>query len=327
MAEEYVVTVLLFERFANVLTEEMNKLALKYPQLQISCFLDFNDFKESTHWGRTNILVLHFRKQSDVDETLQNNPIKWVHSITSGVDSYISSEIMKSMNIPLTSSKGAYDCGMAEWCMTVMLYFQKQMKVLFEQQNNHIYKLFHMPTLYGTTLVILGYGSIGKYVAKLAKGFGMRIIGIKQTASEPDEYADEIVETCRLHEFLPQADFLVMALPNIPSTENIIGAQQLYLMKKSAVLINVGRGANLDEDALIDALTNGNLKGAALDACKIEPIPQNSRLWDTSNIILSPHNCAVVSNVIELSSLCFEKHLLSFFDGNLKSTVDFNKGY
>ncbi|CAG9330584.1 unnamed protein product [Blepharisma stoltei] len=325
--ERHVVTVLIFERYGNQLLEEMGKIALKYPELQIACFLHFNDFKESNHWGNTDILVLHIRSQTELDESLANNPIKWVHSLSAGVDTIIHSELLRSMNIPLTNAKGAYDRGIAEWCITSMLYFQKNMQLLFEQQKNHSYKLFQMPTLYRTTLVILGYGSIGRYVAKLAKVFGMRIIGIKQTASEPDEYAEEIVEISRLHEFLPQADFFVMALPKHSLTVDIIGAKELSLLKNSAVLINVGRGINLDEGALIQALYTRTIRGAALDVFKNEPLSADSRLWDTPNILLTPHNCAVVDNVIELSVNVFEKHLKEFFEGSIKSSVDFNKGY
>jgi len=239
----------------------------------------------------------------------------------------IHSELLRFANIQLTNGKGAYDRGIAEWCITSMLYFQKNMQLLFEQQKIHSYKLFSMPTLYENTLVILGYGSIGRYVAKLAKAFEMRIIGIKQTASEPDEYAEEIVEISKLCEFLPQADYLVMALPQHSLTENIIGAKELSLMKNNAVLINVGRGNNLDEDALIHALNARTIRGAALDVFKNEPLSADSRLWEAPNLLLSPHNCAVVNNVIELSVNVFENHLNKFFEGSIKSTVDFSKGY
>lgn len=147
-----------------------------------------------------------------------------------------------------------------------------------DQQTQQVYKLVTMPSLHETTLLILGYGSIGRDVARIAKTFGMHVIGVKRNQESSDEFTDTIIGICELNEFLPQADFLIMALPNHPSVLNIVSTPELNLLKPSSILINVGRGNSLDEDALLEALNTKKIAGAALDVFKIEPILKTSPL-------------------------------------------------
>mmetsp|Transcript_14175 Transcript_14175/g.14243 ORF Transcript_14175/g.14243 Transcript_14175/m.14243 type:complete len:190 (+) Transcript_14175:242-811(+) len=187
-------------------------------------------------------------------------------------------EEFKASPVPLTSSRGAYNESLAEYCLAAILYFNKKILQLERQKQMKNYQAFLMPTLYQSTLVVLGYGSIGKSVAKIGKSFGMRVIGVKRTAAELDGVADEIVDTSKLNEVLPFADFLVMATPNHPTTYNLMSAPQFSLMKRSAVLVNIGRGSSINEDDLVDALNNEVIAGAALDVFKVEPLPESSPL-------------------------------------------------
>jgi phosphoglycerate dehydrogenase-like enzyme len=143
----------------------------------------------------------------------------------------------------------------------------------------------------GKTLVVLGYGDIGRAVAQRAVAFDMHIIGIKRRVeASSDEYASEIYPISELHSVLPRADYLAMALPLVADTINLIGAAELAMMPKTSFLINLGRGDSLDEDALNEALRADTIAGAALDVFKKEPLPDTSPLWTAPNCLISPHN-------------------------------------
>lgn len=186
--------------------------------------------------------------------------------------------MVQSADLIFTNSKGAFDKPLAEFCLGSMLYFSRNYERLTSQKNNKKFTIFPIETLEHKNLVILGYGSIGQEVAKHAKPFGLKITGIRRQPSENDLYTDEILGIDSLPIVLPQTDYLVMALPDHSSTRNAIGKDLIEIMKSSSVIINVGRGINLDETAIAEALYNGKIKGAALDAFKTEPLPEDSTL-------------------------------------------------
>ncbi|CAG9334411.1 unnamed protein product [Blepharisma stoltei] len=325
MEKNYVVSILVSKVYTHIFLN--STLAAKYPQLDFKCFSDMEEYRNSDHWRRTDILAVQFRSPDEFDEALSNNPIKWVHSFTAGVDAYMT-EYFKASPVPLTNARGAYNDSLAEYCLAAMLFFNKKFQQLEQQKQSKNYQVFLMPTLYQSTLVVLGYGSIGKSVARIGKNFGMRVIGVKRTATEPDGIADEIVDTSKLNEVLPSADFLVMAMPNHPTTYNLMSAPQFSLMKRSAALVNVGRGSSINEDDLAEALNNELIAGAALDVFKVEPLPESSPLWTAKNLIISPHNADMVEDLADLCIGCFEGHLKNFLSGQpFSSVVDKVKGY
>ncbi|CAG9331884.1 unnamed protein product [Blepharisma stoltei] len=326
MRARYIISALVSKTYSYIIPH-LQAFKSKYPDIKLETFDDLNQFQNSDHWGRTDVLCMLFCSSSTLNESLRSNPLKWVHSFTSGVDAYMTPEF-KSSPIPLTNSKGAYNDSLMEYVLASMLYFNKKFSILETQKSNKEYKPFLMPTLYGSTLVILGYGSIGKSIGKVGKSLGMKVIGVKRTATEPDEGADEIIETQRLHEVLPQADFLAMAMPNHPSAHNIMSMREFALMKKTAVLVNIGRGNSINEDDLANALNNDIIGGAALDVFKTEPLPLTSPLWTAKNLIISPHNADMVVDLAHLCVGCFENHLINFLSGKpFTSVVDKEKGY
>lgn len=140
----------------------------------------------------------------------------------------------------------------------------------------------------GATMVIMGLGEIGREVARKAKAFDMHVIGVSRaSAAEPP--IDEVVAREKLHEVLPRADVLLIAAPLDDTTRHSIGAAELALMKRTAILVNISRGALIDEKALIAALKSGQIAGAAADVTEIEPLPASSELWDLENFLLTPH--------------------------------------
>lgn len=318
---------ILFSKKYSYIVPYLRLCGAKYPQIKLECFESLDEFKQSDHWGKTDALGLLFRSSSDLDESLVNNPLKWVHSFTAGVDAYVT-PMMKGSHVPLTNSKGAYNESLTEYTFSIFLHFNKMIHLLENQKENKEYKAFIMPTLYRSTLLVLGYGSIGKSIARMGKNFGMNVLGVKRTVNEQDNVADRIIETSRLHEVLPEADFLAMAMPNHPSAHNIMSAREFSIMKPTSVIVNIGRGNSINEDDLAYALNNDIIAGAGLDVFKVEPLPVESALWTAKNLIISPHNADMVGDLANLSVGCFEGHLNKFLNSqDFDSIVDKHKGY
>ena len=299
-----------------------------YPEVEIYVFTSYEEMTSSEVWGRIDIFVPLLRSSQECDSVLQHNPIKWFHSASAGVDAYMTS-VMLNSSVPLTNAKGAFDQALTEYTIATMLYFNKCIPQLNKQKDAKHYHRFFMQSIYDKTLCVLGYGSIGRSVAKACKAaFGMKVIGIRRSGVLTDEYADEMYRPHDLMSVLPSADFLVMALPAHPETNNLIGEEQISHMKSSAVIINVGRGSTLDEDALADALKEHRLLGAALDVFKTEPIPSDSKLWECPRLLISPHNADMTEDYIDAAFRVLKDNLMCFLKGEpLLTVVDKQKGY
>jgi len=185
--------------------------------------------------------------------------------------------------VMFASSAGIHATPLAEWSIFGILAFTKSLPRLLEDKANKRWAE-HYPTdeLPGKNLLVVGMGSIGREVARLAEAFGMTVAGLRR--SDGPE---------RLRELIPGADAIVVAVPLTDETRGLIDRQTIALMKQDAIFVNVGRGAVVDEQALIDALRSGRLRGAALDVFAEEPLPAASPLWTLDNVIVSPHTAAL----------------------------------
>lgn len=170
-----------------------------------------------------------------------------------------------------------------------------------------------MAELSGATLVVVGLGAIGTEVARVAKALGMRTIGINRGGRSDSPDVDAVHRSDRLLDLLPQADAVVVTSPLTNETRGMLGAQALQCMKPGAVLVNVGRGAVIDEQALVQALREDKLSGAALDVFATEPLPAESPLWDLPNVLISPHTAAL--------SLRENEHVVHLFVKNLRRYI------
>jgi len=185
--------------------------------------------------------------------------------------------------VAFASSAGIHATPLAEWSLFGILAFSKDLpRLLDDKANKHWAEHYPTEELPGKTLLVVGMGSIGREVARLAEAFGMRVDGIRRADGQG-----------RLHELMPDADAVVVALPLTDETRGMIDAETIALMKRGAIFVNVGRGAVVDEEALVDALRSGHLRGAALDVFAEEPLPESSPLWELDNVIVSPHTAAL----------------------------------
>ncbi len=220
--------------------------------------------------------------------TSQLSTPRWAHTEDAGTDGPFY-DAMRAKQAMLTHSPGANAPEVAEFAFSFILWSAKRLGDFRDQQRAHEWQLLDLDSLSDKTIVIVGLGAIGSHIARYAKGFGMRVLGLRQSATGV-EHVDQQGTLSDLHTFLPDADFVVLALPLTPQTQGLIGKAELDLMKPTATLVNIARGAIADMAAVRDALTSGQLRHVCLDVLPTEPWPQDDPLWDVPNLFFTPHN-------------------------------------
>ena len=217
--------------------------------------------------------------------------LRWVQTTTVGVDHVVPPALLAAEHLVLTRIKGPPGPLMAEHAVLLMLALSRNLPAYLDNQRQHIWRREGQDwlPLHGQTVAILGVGSGGGNLARVCKtGFGMTVLGMTRTSREIP-HVDRVFGRTELGAVLPEADFVVLCLPNTPDTRHIIDAAALHAMKPTACLINVSRGALIEEDALITAMRAGRIAGAGLDVATVNPIPVDSPLWDLPNTIITPH--------------------------------------
>ena len=260
--------------------------------------------------------------------------LKWVHSTSAGVGQLMYPELRNS-GVVVTNASGIFSVPMAEHIIGLILALARNFPDTVRQQEKAIWsqqdlwdKPQHLAEVNGTLLLIVGYGSIGREVAKRAQALGMRVWGVTRSGKGDATHAEKIVTSAELHNVLPQADYVLLCAPETSETNSLIGVQQLTQMKRGARIINVGRGSLLDEAALISALETGALGGAALDVAQTEPLPASSPLWHAPNLFITPHTSALSDRLWHRETAMLVDLLERWFDGrDLFNQVDLHRGY
>ncbi len=260
--------------------------------------------------------------------------LKWIHATAAGVDQLLRHDIA-SAGITLTNSRGVMTTPMAEHTLGLILALARRFPSASRFQaekewgQQQIWDETPWPMeVSGKTLLIVGYGAIGQALAVRARALQMRIAGVKRDPSQGAEHADSVHPVAELNSVLPQADFVVLAAPVTPETEGAFGREQFAAMKKSAYFINVGRGTLVDTPALIDALEQDEIGGAALDVTEQEPLPGDHPLWRAPNIFITPHLSAVSERLWERQRDLLLENLDRWFRGEpLVNVVDQKRGY
>jgi phosphoglycerate dehydrogenase-like enzyme len=235
--------------------------------------------------------------------------LAFIQSISAGTDQY-SRDALGAAGIRVASAQGVNERAVAEHAIALILAMARQIPEARDNQTTRKWRGMigdiskREDELGGKTLVIAGLGRIGSRLATLAKAFDMRVIATRRDPSKGAGAADRVVGEDGLLSVLPQADFVALTCPLTPDTENLIDAKALAAMKPSAYLINVARGKVVNEPALVEALSQKRIAGAALDCVWEEPLPAASGLWDVPNVLLTPHTAGETrryeDNVIDL---------------------------
>jgi len=218
---------------------------------------------------------------------------RWVHSRSAGVESTLFPELIERP-VPLTNGSGVFSPALAEFVLGAILYFAKDFRRMIRNQMAGVWEAFDVMPISGQTVGIVGYGDIGRAVAASVRPLGMAVLAVKRHVG-PSHGADPLVEQMYSSdhriEMIPRCDYVVAAAPLTPETRGMIAEPEFAAMKPTAVVINVGRGPVIDETALVGALSNRRIKGAALDVFDHEPLPQGHPFYKLENVLLSPH-CA-----------------------------------
>jgi phosphoglycerate dehydrogenase-like enzyme len=258
-----------------------------------------------------------------------HSKLKWFQSWSAGVD-YLPLEEMDSRNIYLTSANGVHAYPISETIFALMLGLTRKIHTYVKNQQKKTWHHAHMgQEIHEKTIGIIGVGTIGKETAKIAKAFGMHVLGVRHSG-KPEDYVDEMYSPDQLDQLLPKCDYVVVTLPLTKETNQMFGAEQFKQMKTSAFFMNIGRGEIVVEADLIQALKEGTIAGAGLDVFETEPLSPESPLWEMENVIITPHtsgstdhyNQRVIENILI-------PNLKEYLSGNIPSInlVNFSKGY
>jgi phosphoglycerate dehydrogenase-like enzyme len=217
----------------------------------------------------------------------EHGTVRWLAAQSAGVDGVMLPEV-KDRDIAVTRVRHVHDVFVAEFCMALMLCAAKGLRSIVLANERQEWITFQPSSLAGKTLAIVGYGEIGLALAKRAKPFEMRVVGVR-TRPRPDDVADEVWGEDRLDDALREAHYVVLVVPGGANRKHLIGEQRLRLLRKDAYLINVGRGEIVDEQALDKVLREEGFAGALIDTFEKEPLPQDSPLWTNPRLLVTAH--------------------------------------
>jgi phosphoglycerate dehydrogenase-like enzyme len=281
---------------------------------------------------RAAVLLAWSSDRATLERVFEAAPlVRWVHSWAAGVDWLLFPSLL-ARDVVLTNTRGVYGDSLAEFALGAMLYFAKDLSRMKASQRARRWDPFDVQMLRGATLGIVGYGDIGRRVAALGASVGMKLLALRRhperstaDATRVSPAPEMVISTRTLCE---RSDYLVLAAPITPETRHMIGKDELDAMRPGAVLINVGRGALVDQAALVDALQRGVLRGAALDVFETEPLPADDPLYGLDNVLLSPHTADHTATWREEAMQCFLENLRRFRAGEpLLHVVDRTRGY
>jgi phosphoglycerate dehydrogenase-like enzyme len=255
---------------------------------------------------------------------------QWVHSRSAGLDGVLFPELAASP-VPLTNGRGVFSQSLGEFALAAILYFAKDLRRMNRNQEAGRWEPFDITEIAGQTVGIVGYGDIGRAAATRAHALGMRVVALKRRmppAGQPGALVDRFFPPASLAEMLAECDYVVAAAPLTPETRGMIGETALRAMKPTAVLINLGRGPVIDEAALVRALNEKRIKGAALDVFDTEPLPPGHAFYSLENVLLSPHCADHTPDWTERAMRFFLTQFGRFSTGRpLENVVEKHQGY
>jgi phosphoglycerate dehydrogenase-like enzyme len=255
--------------------------------------------------------------------------VRWVHSMWAGLENVLFPELLASP-VVLTNGRGVFSQSLGEFVLGAILFFAKDFRRMIRSQEAGIWDPFDVQEVSRQTVGILGYGEIGRAVARRTKALGMKVLALRRrpVLSSDDPLIDELIPPERKTELMRRSDYVVAALPNTRLTRSLIGASELGAMKPTAVIINVGRGPVIDETALISALRQKRIRGAALDVFETEPLPAGHAFFGLDNVLLSPHCADHTSDWLDQAMQLFLDNFERFRNGEpLLNVVDKQSGY
>jgi phosphoglycerate dehydrogenase-like enzyme len=253
--------------------------------------------------------------------------LKWVHISSAGVDRFLFPEIVSHPAI-MTCARGVAAVSIAEHAFALILAFTRSLPLAFRNQQERRWAHTSLIEICGQTLGIVGFGRVGREVARRATGFGLRVLAVDANPVDPPEGVTALWPPDRLPDLCAEADILVNCTPLTAQTERMIRREHFARMKPSALFVNVSRGRVVDQEALIEALREGRIAGAALDVVDPEPLPSDSPLWNLPNVILTAHSATTSQHFWRRMHELFCENLRRYVTGEpLLNVVDKTAGF
>ena len=292
------------------------------PHLQVTFADTLQDALKAPHPS----ILITFGHPWLPDLVRERESIEWIHLLSAGANHLLEQDLPFE-RLRISTSSGVHAATIGEYVMAGVLYHTKHLGRFAKQQREKRWERGPQDELEGSTMGIVGLGAIGQGIAVRAKAFGMRVIGTKRTPGSVP-HVDEVHGPDDLHTVLRQSHVIAVTVPLAPGTRGLIGPDEFAVMREGAILVNVGRGFVIDEDALATALRDGRLRAATLDVFAEEPLPADSPLWELDNVLITPHVAGDTPVYMRKAVAVFVENYVSWQrEGRLTTAVDVQAGY
>lgn len=297
--------------------EPLDMLRRDAPDVEWTAGTDANTLRDAARAADAVLLApRHGAVLTDLWRELGN--ARWIHTLAAGVES-LPFDLLRRSDAVVTNSRGLYADALGEFVVAAMLWFAKDLRRLVRNQQARCWEPYTVTRLEGQTVGIIGYGGIGQAIGRRASSLGMHLVTVRRR----QEYGDPTID-----DVMTQSDYVVLCAPLTPATRGLVRRAHFERMKPGGVFINVGRGATVDEDALVDVLRARRIRGAALDVFAAEPLPDTHPLWELDNVLLSPHTADHTADAHTRAMQFFLENLRRFRAGeSLENVVDKQEQY
>lgn len=317
---------ILFLQKADVLAQQKEQILDFFNQSLPEASITFAGSPDSVPHGAAFDVVITPTLPWLPDALVRLSHYRWIHFLSAGVEKIWSMDFDKSKPI-MTKSSGVHGAPMSEYAIGAMLYFAKQFGRFHQQARQCEWQRMWLGELTGKQLTVLGLGHIGQSLARRAKAFDMQVVGTLRTV-RPVEHVDSVISMAEIEPELARTDFLVCCLPLTEQTHGIVNARLLEKLKLGAVLIDISRGGVVNGSAVLDALNNGVLSGAALDVFEQQPLPADSPLWQREDVLITPHVSGTTPYYLERALGIFIDNVATYSKGQaLKTPISLEGGY
>ena len=315
------------EKNFTITREHFEKALENVPEIKdkIEFFIDWDVDNFNSSMSNSEILLTYDFPTDNLKSIAPN--LKWIHCTAAGVEHLFPFDWTYD-NLKITNSSGVHAKKAGEYGLMSVLMLQNHLpKIITNQKNKEFISTFGNP-ITGKNIILVGTGALGSSMAKLVEPLGANIIGINKKGKSV-EGCSQILTIDKLDTVLPKADILYLALPETPETKNLINKRRLDLLKTTCGIVNIGRQSALDYEILCDKLEKSEIAGAILDVFNPEPIDKNSRLWNTKNLVITPHVSSDDNgNYVKMTLELFVKNLKLFIEKKeLENQIDKELGY
>ena len=315
------------EKNFTITKSHFDKALEKFPEIKekIEIFIDWDEENFNSSMSNSDILIAWNFPKLNLKKIAPS--LRWIHCISAGIEHLLPLDWMFD-KLLLTNNSGVHSKKAGEYGLMSVLMLQNHMpKIITNQKNKKFISLFSNP-IAGKTIVVVGTGSLGASMVKLIAPLGANIIGVNKKGGMV-KGCSKIITTDKIDTVLPEADILYLALPETPETKNLINRKRLDLLKPSCGIVNIGRQSAMDYESLCEKLNKNEIAGAILDVFTHEPIEENSKLWNTPNLVITPHVSSDDKGTYVTSTLeLFIKNLQLFISNKqLINQIDKDLGY